>query len=70
MGFSNNTLLKDDSFDNLKFKEAWTHSKENSYFPVISWPTRPTRYRAKKPANVYRYDDYESRIYCGVLVFD
>ncbi|RIA88942.1 hypothetical protein C1645_219136 [Glomus cerebriforme] len=37
-GFSYDLLLKDDSFNNLKFEEAWIYYKNNSHVPTIYWP--------------------------------
>jgi len=37
-GFSYDKLLKDDSFDNLKFKDSWFYYKNNSHTPIINWP--------------------------------
>ncbi|GBB86113.1 hypothetical protein RclHR1_12580001 [Rhizophagus clarus] len=56
-GFSYDNLLKDDSFNNLKFKEAWFYCKKKSTIPVIRWPIK---YKAKRPPNVREaYDGYE-----------
>ncbi|PKY59984.1 hypothetical protein RhiirA4_412592 [Rhizophagus irregularis] len=56
-GFSYDNLLKDDSFDNLKFKEAWVYYKKHSQNPIIHWPIK---YNAKRPSNVREaYDGYE-----------
>ncbi|CAB5211567.1 unnamed protein product [Rhizophagus irregularis] len=56
-GFSYDNLLKDDSFDSLKFKEAWVYYKKHSQNPIIHWPIK---YNAKRPSNVREaYDGYE-----------
>jgi hypothetical protein len=56
-GFSYDNLLKDDSFDSLKFKEAWVYYKKTSQIPVIRWPIK---YNAKRPSNMREaYDGYE-----------
>ncbi|CAG8608270.1 8175_t:CDS:2, partial [Funneliformis mosseae] len=52
-GFKYDNLLKDDSFDKSKFKEAWWHYKNNSYTPtpIIYWPIRYNKQKPGKKQN-------------------